>query len=53
MSASSAGYYPIEHRDGEIDRLEAQGITFAPASGSRRDGPVSTLAAGRAASPIS
>ena len=30
MSTTSAGHYPIEHRDGEIERLEAQGITFAP-----------------------
>jgi ubiquinone/menaquinone biosynthesis C-methylase UbiE len=30
MSTTFAGHYPIEHRKGEIDRLEAQGITFAP-----------------------
>lgn len=25
-----AGHYPIEHRKGEIERLEAQGLSFAP-----------------------
>ena len=30
MSTTFAGHYPIEHREGEIERLEAQGITFAP-----------------------
>lgn len=30
MSHTFAGHYPIEHRKGEIERLEAQGVSFAP-----------------------
>jgi SAM-dependent methyltransferase len=30
MSSTFAGQYPIEHRKGEIERLEAQGQSFAP-----------------------
>ena len=30
MSNTFAGHYPIEHRTGEIERLEAQGCAFAP-----------------------
>ena len=30
MSDNFAGHYPIEQRKGEIDRLEAQGVSFAP-----------------------
>jgi ubiquinone/menaquinone biosynthesis C-methylase UbiE len=30
MTNTYAGHYPIEQRKGEIERLEAQGISFAP-----------------------
>jgi SAM-dependent methyltransferase len=37
MPTIFAGHYPIEHRQGEIDRLHAQGVSFAPDTGTMLD----------------